>query len=99
MIKNNTWIKDLDGIAKPLQANDKYASRIYENDHNKQYSFRSNYQHDRDRILYTPSFRLLIGKTQVFHAGKAAPSISYHFFILSGQMAAFPRRSKLLMQQ
>jgi dGTPase len=53
-------------IAAHLQASDKRASRLHDN---TQHHYRSNYQRDRDRILYTPSFRRLIGKTQIFNVG------------------------------
>jgi dGTPase len=49
-----------------LQANDSKAEHIH-NDSSRRY--RDNYQRDRDRILYTASFRRLVGKTQVFNVG------------------------------
>ena len=57
---------------KFLQADDKKAERINEipgKDKPPVYNHRSNYQRDRDRILYTSSFRRLIGKTQIFNPG------------------------------
>jgi dGTPase len=52
---------------KLLQAIDENAKRIYSNDQDS--THRSNYQRDRDRILYTTSLRCLIGKTQIFNVG------------------------------
>jgi dGTPase len=62
IIKGISWKNGL----VMLRADDSKAERIFE-DHN--HLFRSNYQHDRDRIIFSESFRRLIGKTQVFNVG------------------------------
>jgi dGTPase len=54
-----------------LQADDSRAKRLHD-DESPRYSgpqYRGNYQRDRDRILYTASFRRLVGKTQIFNVG------------------------------
>ena len=63
--------KEFINCAIHLQAD---ASRAeYFHDDNGRYDssshYRSNYQRDRDRILYTASFRRLVGKTQIFNVG------------------------------
>jgi len=62
LVKTISWNKGLEY----LRSDDLKAERIY-TDH--LHLFRSNYQHDRDRILFSESFRRLIGKTQVFNVG------------------------------
>ena len=64
--EDQNWKSALRNVAKPLQAIDKYAKREH---FEKPHSYRSNYQRDRDRILYTATFRRLIGKTQIFNTG------------------------------
>jgi len=54
-------------VAENLQAIDIRARRL--NDNSKHNDYRGNYQLDRDRILYTTSFRRLVGKTQIFSTG------------------------------
>lgn len=49
-----------------LQADDSKAEHIYDAKYGQ---YRTNYQRDRDRILYTASFRRLVGKTQIFNVG------------------------------
>lgn len=50
-----------------LQAKSNNAERIFSEDSQK---YRDNFQKDRDRILYSKSFRRLSGKTQVFLTGQ-----------------------------
>lgn len=50
-----------------LQADEAKAKRINKDSHN--WSHRSKYQRDRDRILCTTSLRRLSGKTQIFNPG------------------------------
>jgi len=64
--KNTNWDSALRKVATPLQARDEYAKREH---FDKPHEYRGNYQRDRDRILYTATFRRLIGKTQVFYPG------------------------------
>jgi dGTP triphosphohydrolase len=52
--------------AEHLQAVDSMAKRL---NNNSPHQYRNNYQRDRDRILYTASFRRLVGKTQIFNVG------------------------------
>ena len=57
--------KDKDALrARPLE------------DENGGQSFRSPYSRDRDRILFTKSFRVLSEKTQVYLTSKSSPSKS-----------------------
>ena len=65
-ISNLIWNSALANVAINLKAIDKIANRIHDK---KTHIYRGNYQRDRDRILYTASFRRLIGKTQVFNPG------------------------------
>ena len=48
-------------------ANEKKTKREYEND--GEHEIRSKFERDRDRIMYSKSFRRLEGKTQVFVSG------------------------------
>jgi len=50
-----------------LQASSEKANRIHNTD--RKLRSRSDYQRDRDRILYSLAFRRLIGKTQIFNVG------------------------------
>ncbi|MDR2972992.1 MAG: dNTP triphosphohydrolase [Bacteroidales bacterium] len=54
------------GVAEHLKAKDTRAKRLHGE---ASHPYRGNYQRDRDRILYTTSFRRLIGKTQIFNVG------------------------------
>ncbi len=50
-----------------FRASEDHATRIDKGEEN--HKFRSAFQRDRDRILYSKEFRRLSGKTQVFIAG------------------------------
>jgi len=65
--RNHRWESALVNVAKPLQAIDSKANKVFCN--NNSHYYRGNFQRDRDRILYTTSFRRLIGKTQIFNVG------------------------------
>ena len=52
--------------ASVFAADDQAAVRDY---NENQHAFRTRFQRDRDRILYSKEFRRLSGKTQVFVAG------------------------------
>ena len=58
--------RDFLNCAIHLQADDSKAKHVYDDKYSK---LRSNYQRDRDRILYSASFRRLVGKTQIFNVG------------------------------
>lgn len=60
-------MKDNMEISKIFIARDNVASRIVEEN---EHPLRSNFERDRDRIMYSKFFRRLSGKTQVFLAGK-----------------------------
>lgn len=65
--KDHGWRSAFIQIANPLQIIDSWAKRSHCSNNLRHY--RSNFQRDRDRILYTTSFRRLIGKTQIFNVG------------------------------
>ncbi|WP_313126504.1 dGTP triphosphohydrolase [Proteiniclasticum ruminis] len=49
-----------------FRANENFAKRVFNED---EHEYRTKFQRDRDRVLYSKEFRRLSGKTQVFVAG------------------------------